>query len=197
MVRLMQRIRSTQGDLGGGSDNPYASTTSRPDSAPLPLETSPAPLPEPVRMPVKRGEPVEMSPHTVAPEKQVDISLLRDLAKYSAHNALGTHARQQMMHVMYSKLAVALLGGFTGIGLLCVWQFWFTNSLTFFSAMMSFAVAIIWGAQYVLLTVKLLVSGSDNLGSLQTYNQTSEEGKTPGQHHAISEIPGEDYDCEE
>jgi hypothetical protein len=189
MVRLMQRIRSTQGDLSSGSDNPYASTAGRPDSAPLPLETTPAPAPVPVS--AKRGEPVEMSPHTVAPEKQVDITLLRDLAKYSAQNALGTHDRRLMMHVMYSKLAVALLGGFTGMLLLFVWRMWFTNSLTFFSAMMSFVVAIIWGGQYVLLTIKLLVSGSDNLGSMQEFHQTSDDGKTPGERHAIFEIAGE------
>ena len=54
------------------------------------------------------------------------------------------------------------MGGFTGIGLLLVWQFWFSNSLTFFSAMMSFVVAIIWGSQYVVLTIRLLAGGSEN-----------------------------------
>ena len=191
MVRLMQRIRSTQGELDIGAGNPYASTPSRPDSAPLPIETASAPPPSATfHMPAKRGETAEMSPHTVAPEKHVDITLLRDLAKYSAHNALGTHARRLMMHVMYSKLAVALLGGFTGIGLLCVWRMWFTNSLTFFSAMMSFVVAIIWGGQYVLLTIKLLVGGSDNLDSIQTFHQTNQDGKKPDELHAISETAG-------
>jgi hypothetical protein len=192
MARLMQRIRSTQGELGFAADNPYEPIPSRPEPAPVPLETAPAPPPAPVHMPVQRVEPVEMSPHTVAPEKQVDISLLRDLAKYSAQNALGTHARWLMTHVMYSKLAVALMGGFAGIGLLCIWQLWFTNILTFFSAMMSFVVAVIWGAQYVLLTIKLLANGSDNLDSIQEFHQTSEDLKTPGKHHATSGIAGDD-----
>jgi hypothetical protein len=194
MARLMQRIRSTQGELISGTDNPYTSTSSRRDTAPSPLETAPASPAAPVSKLAQRGEPVELMPHTLAPEKQVDITVLRNLAKYSMQNALGTYDRGQMMRSMYSKLAVALIGGLTGLGLLCVWQMWFPNNLTFFSAMMSFVVAIVWGAQYVILTIQLLASGSIKLDSIQTYHSKDEERKTPSEHDAISEIAGKDYD---
>ena len=137
---------------------------------------------------------MELMPHTVAPEKQVDITVLRDLAKYSVQNALGTYDRRQMMRVMYSKLAVALLGGFTGLGLLCVWKMWLPSNLTFFSAMMSFVVALIWGAQYVMQTIQLLVSGSVKLDSIQTSHSKDEERKTPSEHDATSGNVGKDYD---
>jgi hypothetical protein len=194
MARLMQRIRGTQGELISGADNPYASTSSQRNTAPSPLEMAPSPPAAPIPILAQRGEPVELLPHAVAPEKQVDITVLRDLAKYSVQNALGTYARRQMMRVMYSKLAVALLGGFIGLGLLCVWQMWFPSNLTFFSAMMSFVVAIIWGAQYVLLTIQLLASGSVKLDSIQTFHSKDKERKTPSEHGAISGIAGKDYD---
>ena len=176
MARLMQRIRSTQGEPDLGASN-ASQPSSNQDAASLPLKiTSPA-QPAIVPAPVKRREPVELLPHTVAPEKQDDIDILRDLAKYSVQNALGTHARRQMIRVMYSKLAVALIGGLAGCGLLVVWRLWFSNSLTFFSAMMSFVVAITWGVQYVMLTAKLLVSGSDTIDSIPGSHSKKERGK--------------------
>jgi chromosome segregation ATPase len=192
MLRLMQRIRSTQGELTHNTDKPNLPASSPSDSAPLPFETMPPVAASPILTPAQHGKPVELAPRSTAPEKEVDITMFRDLANYSAQNALGTHARGQMMRVMYSKLAVALMGGFTGIGLLLVWQLWFSNRLTFFSAMMSFVVALIWGAQYVALTIRLLASGSENPGARQTSHSKDKKLITPNDQHAISAIAGEE-----
>ncbi len=192
MVRLMQRIRSTQSDPDLGPTNTSPTTPKRRDEPPLPLEITPAPQPEPAPATDQRREPAELLPHTVAPEKHADITLLRNLAIYSAQNALGTHSRRQTIHSMYSKLAVALIGGLTGIGLLVVWNLWFTNSLTFFSAMMSFVVAVIWGVQYVLLTVQLLVSGSSNIDSISASHSKKEEEKTPAPRNPNSTVAAQD-----
>ena len=125
-------------------------------------------------------------------EKQNDIDILRDLAKYSVQNALGTHARRQMIRVMYSKLAVALIGGLAGCGLLVVWRLWFSNGLTFFSAMMSFVVAITWGVQYVMLTAKLLVSGADTIDSIPvSHSKKGEENRT-GERNPAHPADGQD-----
>ena len=193
MVRLMERIRSAQGELASTPDKPYAPASSKSESAALPSENEPSQPAASIPAVTQSRETVELSPRTLAPEKQVDITLLRDLANYSAKNALGKHARGQMMQVMYSKLVVALIGGFTGIALLLVWQLWLTNNLTFFSAMMSFAVAVIYGVQYVLKTIELLISGSDNLDKIPRAHPKIDERKTPGDltvmsHHGDTEV---------
>jgi hypothetical protein len=198
MVRLMQRIRGTQGEPSTPTEKPNVPAPSQTESAPLPFDTVPPVAEEPIYKPVQRGQSVELAPRSPAPENIVDINVFRDLANYSAQNALGTHARGQMMNAMYSKLAVALMGGFTGIGLLLVWQLWFPNRLTFFSAMMSFVVAFIWGSQYLMLTVRLLGTGSDNQRAMKTAHSNDKKLIVPDDQHAIPAIDGqEDLSCPE
>jgi hypothetical protein len=60
--------------------------------------------------------------------------------------------------------------------------------------MMSFVVALVWGAQYVVLTIQLLVSGSDKLDPTQSFPSKEEERKSSSEHDAISGIAGKDYD---
>jgi len=193
MVRLMERIRSTQGELSNTGNKPYTPASSRPDSASLLMEPTPPPQKPTALTWPKLRENVELSTHTVAPEKHVDLTALRDLANYSAQSALGKHARRQMIHIMYSKLSVALLGGFAGMGLLWTWQRWFPSALTLFSAMMSFAVAVIWGVQYVLLTIQLLINGSDNPNQLLVSHHKDNGLKTPSNSHTISGTAGEEH----
>jgi hypothetical protein len=88
---------------------------------------------------------------------------------------------------MYTKLAVALIGGFAGLGLLWVWQSWFTSNLTLFSAIIGFAVALIWGVQYVLVTIKLLADNSENPDPLQVTHPVIQKVSPPSEPEAISE----------
>jgi hypothetical protein len=191
MARLLQRIRSVQGDILGAADDGSVKTANQPDEAQLPLGVSSIQPAMPAAESVQRGDSRDLMPHTMAPEKHDDITVLRDLAKYSAQNALGAHARWQMMRAMYSKLAVALLGGIIGLGLLFVWKMWFSNSLTFFSAMISFVVAVVWGVQYVLLTIQLLAGGSIKLDSMQSLHSENEGIIPHGEHNAIPEFTDE------
>ena len=193
MTRLMERIRSTQGVLNNKADNPYASKSSQAESPSLPFASAPSPAEPSTPAFLPRREMADLPPHTVAPEKNVDITLFRNLANYSAQSALGKHARRQMTLVMYSKLAVALIGGFTGVGLLWVWRTWFTNSITLFSAIMSFGVAIVWGLQYVIMTIRLLTDQSDNPEPRQASHHKDDKQKTPSDHLTISEIAEKEH----
>ncbi|HEY4759609.1 MAG TPA: hypothetical protein VIH42_03420, partial [Thermoguttaceae bacterium] len=196
MSRLMERIRSAQGELTNKSDNPYAAIPSKPDSVSSPGELGPTPGPITYTAPVNRNQPMELSPRTVAPEKKVDLTLLRDLANYSAKSALGTHARQQMTNIMYSKLTVALMGGITGIGLMWLWSTWDKGNLTYYSALLAFLAAVIWGIQYLLVTLKLIANGSDKLESEQAFHSKDSQRKRKSSQQSLSLIGSEGHEID-
>ena len=188
MARLMERIRTTQGELGIGKGD--ANQPALKQDSPPPPETAPDPQPAHLSATPQSRSPVELQPHTVAPEKLADITLLRDLANYSAQTALGVYDRRLMTRAMYSKLAVAVVGGAAGIGLLAAWRFWYTNSLTFYTAIVSLLVAVVWGVQYVLLTARLLVSGTDTIDSIPA-SQPKATRKETGDENDPASLSGE------
>ena len=57
--------------------------------------------------PKSAGRPIEMSPRTVAPEKRIDLSALRELANLSAQSAISRYSRKVLISSMYAKLMVA------------------------------------------------------------------------------------------
>ena len=157
MNRLMQRVRSTSGELA-----PASFTPPRAEAAQLSHET-PAPVAEPSLPAAELRESAEMSPRTVAPENRIDLSALRELANLSAHSAISRHSRQVLIHTMYSKLAVAAVALVVGGVLLWMWKSPGALQMTFYSALVALLVAIYWGVEYALLTGRLIISKSGHI----------------------------------
>ena len=97
-----------------------------------------------------------MLPRAVAPEKQVDLKAMRQLANQSATCALQKHDSKQLSDVARGKLAVMIvslviagsllgLSGVPGV----------SPSLTMCGAAASFAIAALWGANYLSLKARL------------------------------------------
>jgi hypothetical protein len=72
---------------------------------------------------------------------------MRELANLSAHNAIDHHARQQAKLASFGKLLVVAAGLTVGILLLRIWWTTATSDVTFYAAMVSFVVALLWGVQ--------------------------------------------------
>lgn len=163
MARLMQRIRSTQTDIDNEEENTKAPAAGDKEKSDSPNDSMVFPQPIATHQPSKISDPSELSPRTQAPETQMGLGTLRDLANYSAQSALGTHARQKMIHAMYAKFIVSAFSGLAGLGMLFVWKMWCTGMVTFYAAMACFVVTVAWGIQYVMLTLRLLANapGSD------------------------------------
>jgi hypothetical protein len=98
------------------------------------------------------------------------------LANVSAQHALTRYARRMLVSNMYSKLIVSVVALGCGTGLLAMWFGWDTQESTFYSAMMAFFVALIWGCQYAILTGRLIIGKSGNI-KLDWYSPT-QQGKT-------------------
>ena len=166
MNRLMQRIRSADGESGPASYTPQRSEPSRSSrgaSATAPSVESPTPQPASPPPAAQRREPIEMSPRVVAPEKRIDLSALRELANLSAHSALNQHSRNILIGTMHSKLMVALVALASGAGLLWIWKELGAAQMTYYSALIALLVAIYWGMEYALLSGRLIISKSGHL----------------------------------
>jgi hypothetical protein len=98
-----------------------------------------------------------MSPRTVAPEKGGGLAAMRELAQYTAHNALNQHARNQLVTTIRTKLLVTLLGLGTGVALFWLHRRPGANQTALYAAVVSLMVAVIWGIQYATLTGHLIV----------------------------------------
>jgi hypothetical protein len=156
MARLLQRVRGAVDEGEGAAESPR-----RPARADKPVpparETIPsdsdteASGPRPTL--AKRREPVEMSPRAVAPEKHVDLTAMREVANFSAQNAIDWHSRRVQGRVVASKAMIMFLGLLAGAILLYVWHR-VPNRLTFSAAMASLVVATFWGCQYFVLVAR-------------------------------------------
>jgi hypothetical protein len=166
MSRLMERVRATSGGVAPSSPTmPTASPqvepreTSKADAAQeaeSPMFSAAAPAED-------ANQPMEMTPRTVAPEKNVNLSALRELANLSAQSALGRHSRQVLVHTMYSKLLVAIVALAAGGALLWMWRSLGAMQTTFYAALVALLVAIYWGVEYALLTGRLIISKSGHI----------------------------------
>jgi hypothetical protein len=106
----------------------------------------------------QRREFVKLSPRAVAPEKNVDLSALRDLANLSAEHALGRHDFKQLMRATRSKLLVTVVALTASVVL-----FWHTRmhngtKLEVIAAVLGLLIALYWGLQYAVLTGRLIVN---------------------------------------
>jgi len=124
-------------------------------SAPVPASTSPPAAPGPRCEPPKPGEPVEMAPRAVAPEKHADMNVMRQLANLSATNALEKHESKRLSGPTRSKLLVAAVSAVAGVSLLVVHQLPGAPPVTIYGALASFAVAGLWGVKYLSLSSRI------------------------------------------
>ncbi len=159
MARLMQRIRSVSGADpdsptpspadparagDDGSTNDRAAAQSRPTAT------------------LGHGWTTRLR-QAVTPEKHVDLSALRELANLSAQSAISRHSHRTLTRTMRSKLMVAVVAVLVGAGLLWMWRSLDASQLTFLSSLAALVVAIYWGAEYAVLTGRLIVSKSGHI----------------------------------
>ena len=85
---------------------------------PAPAPVSPAPLPQSP----KPGEPLAMAPRAVAPERQVDLKAMRQLANLSADMALHKHESKRLSDSTRAKLLVTIVAVVVGASLLVLHQ---------------------------------------------------------------------------
>ena len=112
-------------------------------------------MPAPQSEPPKPGEPVEMAPRAVAPERQVDFKAMRQLANLSAKNALHKHESKQLSGTTRTKLLVTSVAVVVGVSLLVIHQLPGAPPVTIYGAVASFAVAALWGVNYVSLLSRM------------------------------------------
>jgi hypothetical protein len=172
MVRLMQRIRSFEGD--SASTSPRPPRVEPPAERESPAADRVAASPNPPAAPQR--ERVELLPRTAAPKKHIDLSALRELANLSAHSAISQHARRVLIRTIRSKLTVAAVALFSGGALWWMWNFCGAGKMTFYSALLALLVTIYWGVEYALLTGRLIIRKSGHID----WNYTSHgESKSP------------------
>ena len=105
-----------------------------------------------------------MSPRAVAPGKTIDLTAMRELANLSAHTAINRHARRVLAGSVTSKLLVTIVGLAGGVALVWIWWTRSLEDLTLYAAVTCFLVALLWGAQYVLLCAYASLSRSGQAG---------------------------------
>jgi hypothetical protein len=91
------------------------------------------------------AEPFKMVPRAQAPELTSNLRAMRDLANWSAQQAIDTSVRQRWGKAAIGKMAVAATGIVVGGAL---W-YWSEDAFdaTFLAAMLAFVVAVFWGLQ--------------------------------------------------
>ncbi|MEN6406403.1 MAG: FHA domain-containing protein [Thermoguttaceae bacterium] len=164
MNRLMKRLRSTSGDADSPAYAPQQSRSVRiaEEAAGLPAAVKKPVVPAPVA--ADDAKLTELSsPRTVAPERNVDLSALRELANLSAQSAISQHARQVLMQAMYSKLMVTLVALAAGATLLWMWKTLGAAQTTFYAGLVALLVAIYWGMEYALLSGRLTISKTGHI----------------------------------
>ncbi|MCE5269006.1 MAG: hypothetical protein LLG00_14105 [Planctomycetaceae bacterium] len=175
MSRLMQRLHPTGDTESGsnGSQSPQAAWGS--NSADSTTATAPIPA-------AQRREPASVLPRATAPEKNIDLSVLREVANLSAQNALSRHARRILVSRMNGNLfvAIAAFSAFAGL-------FWMSKRLpawesTYYASLIALLVAVYWSLHYLLLTGRLIVkSGHVAWNATGSHDQAASGEQEPAQ----------------
>jgi hypothetical protein len=188
MARLMDRIRSVRGDLTPTSTLPPPAEPARVEGEGRAVHCVAAP---PKPQAAAEREPVERSPRTVAPERQVNMSALRELANLSAHSAISQHTQRVLIRTMRSKLIVAAVALLASGGLWWMWSFFGAREMTYYSALVAILVAIYWGVEYALLTGRLIISKSGHIDwNLTSHGKSKSPPVEEGAEKTPAELPG-------
>ena len=125
----------------------------------------------------KPGEPLDLAPRTIAPEKQADWQAMRQLANLSANCALGKHESKRLSRETRAKMLVLGVSAVASVALLIFSQLPGAPRVAIYSAAASFAVAILSVASYLSLMSRL--SGARTAcmsGPLKTGERSVAEG---------------------
>ncbi len=159
MTQLLERLRK-----GSGSPAP-ARRAEAPAPAPAPVRSV-----EPARAVSKEPEAadaetsphaptaapqpaaVETAPHATAPETQVSMAAMRELANLSAQSAISRHNRWKMVRTKRGKLLIVLQGLIIGGALLWMWGRPGARVFILCGAVASFLTAAVWGIEYAVLS---------------------------------------------
>lgn len=138
------------------------------------------------RLPQRSPQPMEPSS---APERQVNLAAMREVANSSSSAAVNTYAKRRIRNAMRSRLSVAAVAGIAGAVLLYFWARWTPAvSVTFYAALVAFILAAFWAVQYGVLFVYWLrirraladsARGMSNQPELETRGEPS--GDRPGE----------------
>ena len=151
MAQLMKRVQTAAQGAKKTENRPQRRQSESPSEAPA---EQPPSVPPAVQ---RRREPVEMAPRAAAPERVTDLSAMRELANLSAQTAIDRHTRRTAILTNRSKLLVATVGAVTGGLLLWMWWTIVPSRLVLYAVSTGFAVAGLWGLQYLLLTGRRIV----------------------------------------
>lgn len=103
------------------------------------------------RLPQRSPQPMEPSS---APERQVNLAAMREVANSSSSAAVNTYAKRRIRNAMRSRLSVAAVAAIAGAVLLYFWARWTPAvSVTFYAALVAFILAAFWAIQYGVLFV--------------------------------------------
>jgi len=125
----------------------------------------------------KRRPLSELAPRAVAPEKQLNMDAMRELANQSTRSALDQHAWRSLWHTARSHLTMTATMGTVGLGLLWLHFHWIANKLALYSGLAALGFGGFLMLQYLWTACRLLThkrSGRDDNAS-QT---TGEDGRT-------------------
>jgi len=165
MTRLMQRVRAIDGkprEAGESSAESPSPETADPDAM---ADTKPGePAASAPDAPIDKPESVVA--RTVAPEKQVDLSAMRELANFSAQSAITRYNQKKMAITARGEMLTIVATVLAGV--LTAWMSTAmegTAAMTaFYSAMVIFVVSLLWIAQYTVATSRLKAARSDRPG---------------------------------
>jgi len=162
MARLLDRVYAVRGDVQRQEREPHEIQREPPvEPAPQELtEPHPAERPAVPQAVARPRQPKKMTPRAVAPERQVNLSAMRELANLSAHSAIDRHARRQVRVAAWGKVLTTTVGVGAGAVLLRIWWTNQASELTFYAALVSLLVALLWGLQCARLTGRKMVHKS-------------------------------------
>jgi hypothetical protein len=154
MARLLDRVRSP-------STPPPPKTAAEPRQA-IGENAPDAPGPAvPAQPPAGTPRAAELTPRTVAPEKSIDLSAMRELANLSAKAAIERHARGLLARASGSKLFTALFSATCGGALYWMGRLHDNGGFALHAAAGSFVIALFWTLQYAVASGRLSVTRPD------------------------------------
>ena len=155
MARLMQRVR---GDESGAEPMPPARRVpvevERDEPADEP-QSAELLVPQPNAPPLRK--PVDMSPRAVAPEKQLGLSAMRELANLSTQSALHRHQHRVLVGATRTKLLVAGGAGIVGAGLLWAWSTLGLETYALYGALAALLTSACWGVQFLMVAGRTML----------------------------------------
>jgi hypothetical protein len=158
MSRLLARTRGT------AEKSPAIATVQQPTKPPatpaprLVVEASRTDRPANSGPAPGGGEAAVLSARAAPPERNMDMAAMREVANSWSQNALRVHEWRHLSKVTRDKLLVLVVAAVIGVLNLYLWRLPEANEVTFYWAMGSFLVALLWGLQYSALMWRMMAN---------------------------------------